>query len=55
MSIEMTEEILFNKLKSIIPDLQNRHPLSYRDGYSPKYDLSIELKCKKRTLQIIIN
>ena len=54
MSIEMTEEILFNKLKSIIPDLQNRHPLSYRDGYSPKYDLSIELKCRKEHYKLLL-
>ena len=54
MSIEMTEKILFNKLKSIIPDLQNRHSLSYRDGYSPKYDLSIELKCRKEHYKLLL-
>jgi hypothetical protein len=54
MSIILTEEILFNKIKKLIPDLQNRHPLSYRDGYSPKYDLSIELKCRKEHYKLLI-
>jgi len=43
----MTEETLFNLLKKLIPDLEKRNPMSYRDGYSPKYDLSIELKCRE--------
>lgn len=43
----MTEELLFNLLKKLIPDLEKRNPMSYRDGYSPKYDLSIELKCRE--------
>jgi len=54
MSIEMTEEILFNKLKSIIPDLQTTSQMSYRDGYSPKYNLSIELKCRKIHYQLLL-
>jgi len=43
----MTEETLFNLLKKLIPDLEKRNHMSYRDGYSPKYDLSIELKCRE--------
>lgn len=45
---EFNEEDLFNLLKEkILFDLEKRHPMSYRDGYSPKYDLTIELKCRK--------
>jgi hypothetical protein len=44
----MNEEILFNLIKSVIPDLQKTDQFSYRDGYSPKYDLTIELKCRHK-------
>ena len=42
----MNEQILFNLIKSVIPDLKKTDQFSYRDGYSPKYDLTIELKCR---------
>jgi hypothetical protein len=44
----MNEEILFNLIKSIIPDLQRTDQFSYRDAYSPKHDLTIELKCRHK-------
>ena len=44
----MTEQILFNLIKSVIPDLQVTDQFSYRDGYSQKYDLTIELKCRHK-------
>ena len=44
----MNEEILFNLIKSVIPDLKKTDQFSYRDGYSPKYDLTIELKCRHK-------
>ena len=44
----MNEEILFQLIKTIVKDLQKRNPFSYRDGYSPKYDLTIELKCRHK-------
>lgn len=44
----MNEEKLFQLIKSVLPDLEKRNPLSYRDGYSPKYDLTIELKCRHK-------
>ena len=44
----MNEEKLFQLVKSVLPDLEKRTPLSYRDGYSPKYDLTIELKCRHK-------
>lgn len=50
----MNEEELFNKLKLIIPDLEKRNPLSYRDGYSPTFDLSIELKCRRSNYDSLI-
>ena len=42
----MNEEILFRLIKSRIPDLEKTSQFSYRDGYSKKYDLTIELKCR---------
>jgi hypothetical protein len=44
----MNEQILFNLIKSVIPDLEKTDQFSYRDGYSPKYDLTIELKCRHK-------
>ena len=44
----MTEQILFNLIKSVITDLKPTDQFSYRDGYSPKYDLTIELKCRQK-------
>jgi hypothetical protein len=43
---KMNEEILFRLIKTRIPDLEKTNQFSYRDGYSPKYDLTIELKCR---------
>jgi len=43
---ELNEQELFNMLKKIIPDLEKRNPFSFRDGYSKKHNLSIELKCR---------
>lgn len=42
----MNEQILFNLIKSQIPDLQRTDQFSFRDGYSPRFDLTIELKCR---------
>ena len=42
----MNEEILFRLIKLRIPDLEKTNQFSYRDGYSAKYDLTIELKCR---------
>jgi hypothetical protein len=42
----MNEEILFRLIKTRIPDLEKTSQFSYRDGYSKKYDLTIELKCR---------
>lgn len=51
----MNEEELFNKLKEkLIPDLEKRNPKSYRDGYSPSHNLSVELKCRRSNYQHLI-
>lgn len=44
----MNEEILFRLIKSVIPDLEKLDQFNYRDAYSKKYDLSIELKCRHK-------
>jgi hypothetical protein len=43
---ELNEQDLFDILKKIIPDLEKRNPFSFRDAYSKKHNLSIELKCR---------
>lgn len=51
----MNEEELFNKLKEkLIPDLEKRNPKSYRDGYSPSHNLSVELKCRRSNYEHLI-
>lgn len=51
----MNEEELFNKLKEkLIPDLEKRNPKSYRDGYSPSHNLSVELKCRRSDYEHLI-
>lgn len=51
----MNEEELFNKLKEkLIPDLEKRNPKSYRDGYSPSHNLSVELKCRRSNYDHLI-
>lgn len=44
----MNEQQLFNLIKSVIKDLERTDQYSYRDAYSPKYNLTIELKCRQR-------
>ena len=44
----MTEQILFNILKTKIPDLQKTDQFSYRDAYSPKFKMTFELKCRQK-------
>jgi hypothetical protein len=44
----MNEQILFNLIKSVIPDLEKTDQFSYRDAYSPKFNLTIELKCRHK-------
>lgn len=50
----MNEQILFNLIKSVIPDLKRMDEYSYRDAYSPKYDLTIELKCRKKHYDFLL-
>ena len=50
----MNEEILFNLLKKLIPDLSQTNQFSFRDAYSKKYDLSIELKCRTSNYKMIL-
>ena len=50
----MNEEILFNLIKSVIPDLEKTDQFSYRDGYSPKFNLTIELKCRHKHYDTIL-
>ena len=50
----MTEELLFNLLKKIIPDLVTTAEYSFRDAYSYKYKLSLELKCRTKNYKEIL-
>jgi hypothetical protein len=50
----MNEEILFNLIKKLIPDLSQTNQFSFRDAYSKKHDLSIELKCRYKNYQQLI-
>jgi hypothetical protein len=50
----MNEEILFKLLKKIIPDLKTTTQYSFRDGYSHKYKLSLELKCRTKDYKEIL-
>ena len=44
----MNEETLFNLLKKVIPDLTTTSEFSFRDAYSHRHKLSLELKCRKK-------
>jgi len=50
----MNEEILFNLIKKLIPDLSQTNQFSFRDAYSKKHHLSIELKCRYKNYQQLI-
>jgi len=50
----MNEQILFNLIKTVIPDLQTTDQYSYRDGYSPKYNLTVELKCRHKHYETLL-
>lgn len=50
----MNEQQLFDLIKSVIPDLQSTDQYSYRDAYSPKYDLTIELKCRQKHYDFLL-
>lgn len=50
----MNEQILFNLIKTVIPDLQKTDQYSYRDGYSPKYNLTVELKCRHKHYETLL-
>lgn len=50
----MNEQILFDLIKSVIPDLKRTNQYSYRDAYSPKYDLTIELKCRHKHYDFLL-
>jgi hypothetical protein len=50
----MNEQQLFDLIKSVIPDLQSMDQYSYRDAYSPKYDLTIELKCRQKHYDFLL-
>jgi hypothetical protein len=50
----MNEQTLFGLIKSVIPDLQSTDQYSYRDAYSPKYDLTIELKCRHKHYDFLL-
>ena len=44
----MKEKELFNWLKDrFLPDLETTEQFDYKDAYSKKHDLYIELKCRK--------
>ncbi len=51
----MNEKQLFNLIKTkLIKDLQPTSEMNHKDGYSPKLDLSIELKCRSRHFDTIL-
>lgn len=51
----MKEKQLFNLIKTkLINDLQPTDEMNHKDGYSPKLDMSIELKCRKRHFDTIL-
>lgn len=50
----MNEQQLFDLIKSAIPDLKPTDQYSYRDAYSPKYDLTIELKCRQKHYDFLL-
>lgn len=45
--ILLTEEILFRLLKRMISDLEKTSQFSYRDAYSKRFNLTLELKCRR--------
>jgi hypothetical protein len=52
--ILLTEEILFQFLKRMINDLEKTSQFSYRDAYSKRFNLTIELKCRRTHYQDIL-
>jgi hypothetical protein len=52
--ILLTEEILFQFLKRMISDLEKTSQFSYRDAYSKRYNLTLELKCRRTHYQDIL-
>jgi hypothetical protein len=52
--ILLTEEILFQFLKRMICDLEKTSQYSYRDAYSRRYNLTLELKCRRTHYQDIL-
>ena len=52
--IILTEEILFRYLKRMINDLEKTSQFSYRDAYSKRYNLTLELKCRRTHYQDIL-
>ena len=52
--IILTEEILFRYLKRMINDLEKTSQFSYRDAYSRRYNLTLELKCRRTHYQDIL-
>lgn len=44
----LTESELFDMIKSnLIPDLEKREDVSRWDGYSAKYNMAVEIKCRR--------
>jgi len=52
--IILTEEILFRYLKRMINDLEKTSQFSYRDAYSKRFNLTLELKCRRTHYQDIL-
>jgi hypothetical protein len=52
--IILTEEILFRYLKRMINDLEKTSQFSYRDAYSRRFNLTLELKCRRTHYQDIL-
>jgi hypothetical protein len=52
--IILTEEILFRFLKRMINDLEKTSQFSYRDAYSRRFNLTLELKCRRTHYQDIL-
>ena len=50
----LTEEILFKFLKRMITDLERTSQYSYRDAYSKRFNLTLELKCRRTHYQDIL-
>jgi hypothetical protein len=51
----MNEKQLFQLIKTkLIPDLDSTTLYSFRDGYSDKLKLSVELKCRRRHYEYLL-